>query len=47
MLMLVWLYVGVSAAMIRQVNKRECDLLQSRWVSKECFDAISKFAKRK
>lgn len=32
---------------LRNVSRKECDLLIERWTSKECFEAIMQFMNRK
>lgn len=38
---------GMGAEDLKRVNKEECELLQERWVSDECMQAIMKFFSRK
>ena len=37
----------VDRDMLEKANKAECDLLEERWVSDECIQAILAFMQRK
>ena len=38
---------GMGKEALKEVNKKECELLEGRWVSDECMAAIMKFFERK
>lgn len=37
----------VSIATLEKVNAEECEVLEERWLSDECMEAILKFMQRK
>lgn len=40
------LTVGQRIPMLREVNKRECEVLRERWLSNECMQAVMDFMSR-